>query len=156
MVYTYNASVHDVFVQLKNKMLPHDFKSKFISLEKCWQIDKEIVTSQSLMDDASTYYTYLMASGNWKSEVSKHAQFIALTTQILELKQTVSQVKASTNTFTPAPALSGPGSNKFKEWHLVKVDNKEEFNMIVKMKNILLVRSTQVPIVSYSRNVCLS
>jgi hypothetical protein len=50
----------------------------------------------------------------------------------LELKQAVSQVKASTNTFTPAPALSDPRPNKFEEWHLIKVTNKEEFNMIIK------------------------
>jgi len=50
----------------------------------------------------------------------------------LELKQAVSQVKASTNTFTPAPALSDPRPNKFEEWHLIKVTNKEEFNMIMK------------------------
>jgi hypothetical protein len=132
MAYTDNAFVHDIFVQLKNKMLPHVFKSKFTLLERHWQMDKEIITSQSLMDDANTYYTNLVASGDWKSEVSKHAQLITLTTQISELKQTGSQVKASTNTFTPAPALSGPGSNKFEEWHLIKVDSKEEFNMIVK------------------------
>ncbi len=95
-------------------------------------MDKEIVTSQLLMDDASTYYMTLAASGNWKSEVSNHAQIIELTTQISELKQAVSQVKASTNTFTPATALSGPGPSKFEERHLVKVDNKKEFNMIVK------------------------
>jgi hypothetical protein len=43
-------------------------------------MDKEIVTSQLLMDDASTYYMTLAASGNWKSEVSNHAQIIELTT----------------------------------------------------------------------------
>jgi hypothetical protein len=84
------------------------------------------------MDDASTYYTNLVASGNWKSEVSKYAQIIAFTTQIFKLKQAVSQVKASTNTFNQVPASSGPGSSKFEEWCLVMVDNKEEFNVIVK------------------------
>jgi hypothetical protein len=132
MEYTDDAFVHGIFIHLKNKMLPHHFKSKFTLLERRWQMDKEIVTSQSLMDDASTYYTNLVASGNWKSEVSKHAQIIALMTQISELKQAVSQVMASTNTFTPTPALSSPGPSKFEEWCLVKVDNMEEFNMIVK------------------------
>ncbi len=55
--YTDEAFVRDIFVQLKNELLPHDFKSEFTSLERRWQMDKEIVTSQSLMDDASTYYT---------------------------------------------------------------------------------------------------
>jgi hypothetical protein len=46
MAYTDDAFVCDMFVhQLKNKMLPHDFKSKFTLLERRWQLDKEIVTS---------------------------------------------------------------------------------------------------------------
>jgi hypothetical protein len=61
------------------------------------------------------------------------------------LKKEFNQAKASNNTFTSASASSGPGSNKFEQWHLEKVDNKEEFNMIVKDgKNILLVQLTQV------------
>jgi hypothetical protein len=39
------------------------------------------------MDDASTYYANMVASGSWKSKVNKHAQIIALTTQITELKK---------------------------------------------------------------------
>ncbi len=57
MAYRDDAFVCDIFVQLKNELLPHDFKSEFTSLERRWQMDKEIITSQSLMDDASTYYT---------------------------------------------------------------------------------------------------
>ncbi len=56
-------------------------------------MDKEKVTSQPLMADASSYYTNLVASGNWKLEANKHAQIIALTMQILELKHAMSQVK---------------------------------------------------------------
>ncbi len=73
-----------------------------------------------------------MASGDQKTEVNKHAQIIAQTTQISELKKEFNQAKALNNTFTPAPASSGAGSNKFEQWHLEKVDNKEEFYMIVK------------------------
>ncbi len=57
MAYRDDAFVCDIFVQLKNELLPHDFKSEFTSLERRWQMDKEIITSQSLMDNASTYYT---------------------------------------------------------------------------------------------------
>ncbi len=64
-------------------------------------MNKEIVTSQSLMDDASKYYTNMVASGNWKSEVNKHAQIIALTTQITELKKEFNKVKAAKN-ITPS------------------------------------------------------
>jgi hypothetical protein len=49
-------------------------------------MDKEIVLPQSLMDDAETYYTNLIGSGSWKMESTKHAQIIALTTQLSELK----------------------------------------------------------------------
>jgi hypothetical protein len=116
--------IDNIFVQLKNELLPHDFKSQFTSLERYWQMGKEIVTSQSLMDDASTYYTNMVASGSWKSEVNKHAQIIALTTQITELKKEFNKTKAAKNAI--------PASNKFEMWRLEKVDNKEEFNMVVK------------------------
>ena len=81
MAYTDNGFVCNFFVQLKNELLPHDFKSDFTSrLEMRWQMDKEIVTSQSLMDDLSMYNTNLvLASGDWKSKVIKHAQIIVLT-----------------------------------------------------------------------------
>jgi hypothetical protein len=147
--YTDEAFVRDIFVQVKNEMLPHDFKSEFTSLERRWQMDKEIVTSQSLMDDASTYYTNMVASGDWKSEVSKHSQIIALTTQITELKKEFNEVKAAKN-IIPTPSGSTPsgstptgsGSNKFEQWRLEKVDNKEEFNMVVRgqrWEDIILV-----------------
>ena len=45
-------------------------------------MDKEKVTLQLLMADASSYYTNLVASGNWKLEANKHVQIIALITQI--------------------------------------------------------------------------
>jgi hypothetical protein len=64
LAYTDNAFVCNNFAQLKNKMLPHDFRSEFTSHKRCWQMDKEKVSSQSLMDEASTYYTNLVASGN--------------------------------------------------------------------------------------------
>jgi hypothetical protein len=50
------------------------------------------------------------------------------------LKKEFSQVKSLASTFTPTPApcTSGPGTNKFEQWHLEKINNEEEFNMIVK------------------------
>jgi hypothetical protein len=70
------------------------------------------------MDDVSTYYTNMVASGDWKTEINKHTQIIALTTQISELNKKFNQAKALNNTFTPASASSGAGSNKFEQWHL--------------------------------------
>ena len=132
MAYTDQAFVRDIFVQLKNELLPHDFTSEFTSLKRRWQMDKEIVASQSLVDDASTYYTNMVASGSWKSEVNKHAQITALTTQITELKKEFNETIAAKTAIPAAPTQSGPGSNKFKMWCLEKVDNKKEFNMVVK------------------------
>jgi hypothetical protein len=82
LAYTDDAFVCDIFAQFKNKMLPHNFRSEFTPLKRCWQMDKEKVSSQSLMNDKSTYYTNLVASGDWKTEINKHAQIMALTTQI--------------------------------------------------------------------------
>ncbi len=130
--YTDKAFVRDIFVQLKNELLLHDFKSEFTSLERRWQMDKEIVTSQSLMDNASTYYTNMVVSGSWKTKVNKYAQIIALTTQITELKKEFNESKAAKNITPSTPTPSGPGSNKFEQWRLEKVDNKEEFNMVVR------------------------
>jgi hypothetical protein len=75
-------------------------------------MDKENVTFQSLMADASSYYTNLVASGDWKLEANKHAQIIALTTQILELKHAMSQVKTSTKSSNDAVSPSNEAYSK--------------------------------------------
>jgi hypothetical protein len=72
------------------------------------------------MDDTSTYYTNIVASGDCKTKISKHTQ--------------INQVKTLTNTFTPTSASSVTG--KFEQWHPENIDNKEEFNMIVKVGKI--------------------
>jgi hypothetical protein len=54
LAYMDDAFVRDLFLQLKDEYLPSDFKHKFIALECCWQMGKEIVTPQSLMDDMGT------------------------------------------------------------------------------------------------------
>ncbi len=86
LAYTDDAFVQDLFLQLKDEPLPLDFKHKFTALEGRWQMDKEIVTSQSLMDGAGTYYTNLVGLGSRKLDSSKHAQIIALIMQLSELK----------------------------------------------------------------------
>ncbi len=65
-------------------------------------MDKEKVTLQLLMADASSYYT--------KLEANKHAQIIALTTQILELKHAMSQVKTS-----PKPSADVVNTSNLKK-----------------------------------------
>jgi len=97
-------------------------------------MDKEIVTPQSLMDDAGTYYTNLVGSGSWKLESSKHAQIIALTTQLSELKTELHLL--SKNNKTKDLDDKTPSGDKrygnFEAWRLTKVNNNVEFNMVEK------------------------
>ncbi len=101
-------------------------------------MDKEIVTSQSLMDEAGTYFTNLVASGSWKADVSKHVQIIVLTTQISELKNKFSKVKitAKPNEKTLTSGTEDTSKAKqwgnFELWRLTKVNNGAEFNMVEK------------------------
>jgi hypothetical protein len=69
--YTDDSHVGDLFQAFKHDSLPLDFKSEFTSLERCWQMDKEKITSQSLMANTSSYYTNLVASGNRKLEINQ-------------------------------------------------------------------------------------
>jgi hypothetical protein len=64
MAYTDDAFVCNIFLQLKDETLLLEFKNEFTSLERRWQMDKEIVTPQLLMDEAGTYFTNLVASGS--------------------------------------------------------------------------------------------
>jgi hypothetical protein len=133
--YTDNSFVRDIFQQLKHESLPSDFRSEFASLERRWQMDKEKVTSQSLMADASSYYTNLVASGNQKLEANKYAQIIALTMQILDLKHAMSQVKTFTKPSGDAvnPLNETHSKNDFfQKWCLTKVENGNKFNMVEK------------------------
>ena len=134
MAYTDDAFVRDIFLQLKDESLPLDFRHEFTSLERRWQMDKEIVTPQSLMDDAGTYYTNLVGSGSWRLESSKHAQIIALTTQLSELK-TELQALSKNNKTKDSDDKTPSGEKKygnFEAWRLTKVNNNVEFNMIEK------------------------
>jgi hypothetical protein len=95
-------------------------------------VDKEKVTSQSLLANVSSYYTNLVASGDWKLEINKHKQIIALTTQISELKTAMSQVKTSTKPSGDTNKFLCNQNDAFQMWHLTKVENGNEFNMIEK------------------------
>jgi hypothetical protein len=96
--YTDKALVHDLFQVFKHDLLPLDFKSESTTLERHWQRHKEKVTSHSLMEDTGSYYTNMVASGDWKLEVGKNAQIIALMTQISELKTALNQIKIDKST----------------------------------------------------------
>ena len=76
----------------------------------------------------------LVGSGSWKLESTKHAQIIALTTQLSEMKQELNSLskinkpKDSTNKPTSGDKKTG----NFEEWRLTKVNNNVEFNMVEK------------------------
>jgi hypothetical protein len=130
--YMDDSFVRDLFQVFKYDSLPTDFKSEFTSLERHWQMDKEYVTLQSLMANASSYYTNLVVSGNWKLEINKHAQIIALTTQILDLKSEISQVKTSTKSSGDTGKVLCNKNDNFQRWCLTKIDNGNKFNMVDK------------------------
>jgi hypothetical protein len=135
--YTDDAFVRDLFLQLKHESLPSDFKNEFTSLERRWQMDKEIVTPQSLMDDAGTYYTNLVGSGSWKLESTKQAQIIAFTTQLSELKTEIHSLSKNASDKSKGSALEKSSSTaknygNFEAWRLTKVNNNAEFNMVEK------------------------
>jgi hypothetical protein len=48
VAYADDAFIRDLFLQLKDESLPLDFKHEFTSLEHRWQMEKEIITPQSL------------------------------------------------------------------------------------------------------------
>jgi hypothetical protein len=95
-------------------------------------MDKEKVTSQSLMVNTSSYYTNLVASVNWKWEINKHVQIIPLTTQISELKMAMSQVKTSSKPSGDTNKILHNQNDAFQMWHLTKIENGNKLNMIEK------------------------
>jgi hypothetical protein len=133
LAYTDDTFVQDLFIQLKGESLPLDFKHK-----RCWQMDKEIITPQSLMNDAGTYYTNLIGSGSWKMRLTKHAQIIALTTQLSKHKMKIylltenaskESLKGST---ADKPSSSPKNYGNFEAWRLIKVNSNAEFTMVEK------------------------
>ena len=76
-------------------------------------MNKAKTMSASLMDGASAYFVNLENTGNWKTEISRNTQIVALTTQItaLETKVTkLSSAKAPTGHPTTPDGVTGtPG-----------------------------------------------
>ena len=100
-------------------------------------MDKEIVTPQSLINDAGTYYTNLVGSGAWKLESGKHAQIIALTTQLSELKSELQSLSKIASDKSKGSSVDKSSSStrtygNFESWRLTKVNNNAEFNMVEK------------------------
>jgi len=126
--YTEDAFLRDIFLQLKNESLPAEFRLEFARQETRWLMNKSVVTSQELMDDAGAYFINLKNTGAWKIEMSRNSQIIALTTQLTELKTEFAASKASKD--TPKLDDGKPTGDKvkytFNLWHLKKIDNKAE------------------------------
>ncbi len=130
--YTEDAYIRDIFLQLKNDSLPVEFKLEFAHQETRWMMNKSNVTSQILIDDASAYYVNLENTGAWKVELSKNLQLIALTTQISELESKISKLSINSGSSKQNEETPARDSNKFifELWHLNKVNNKAERNII--------------------------
>ena len=80
-------------------------------------MNKEQVTSRSLMDDAAAYYVNLKNTGSWKTEMSRNSQLIALTTQLTELKTEMG--KLSSNKAAPKVDESKPAGGKIPSYVFV-------------------------------------
>ena len=99
-------------------------------------MNKAKITLALLMDDAAAYFVNLKNTGNWKTEISRNAQIIALTMQISELETEVSKLSHFKAPTGPLPMpLGTPGSAEtgnysFELWCLEKVDSKAEHSMI--------------------------
>ncbi len=55
-------------------------------------MNKAKITLNLLMDDAAAYFVNLKNTGNWKTEIARKTQIIALTVQISELESKVSKL----------------------------------------------------------------
>ena len=137
--YTEDAFIWDIFLQLKQESLPAEFRIKFGRQETRWMMNKAKITSVSLMDDASAYFVNLKNTGNWKTEISRNTQIIALTTQITALDTKVTKLSsakaptghpATPGGATGTPGGAGTGNYTFELWRLEKVDSKAEHSMI--------------------------
>ncbi len=77
----------------------------------------------------------MVASNDWKLEVGKNAQIIALTTQISELKTAFNQIKIDKSTKPHSentPKQLCNQNDSFQMWRLTKVNNDNKFNMVEK------------------------
>jgi hypothetical protein len=88
--------------------------------------------SQTLINDASAYYVNLKNTGAWKAVLSKNLQLIALTMQISELESKISKLSTNSGSSKQNKEAPARGNNNyvFEQWHLNKVDNKAEHNMV--------------------------
>jgi hypothetical protein len=83
------------------------------------------------MDDAAAYFANLKQTGNWKTEIARNTQIIALTTQISKLESKVSKLSTDIRTSNGQSSIpsGGTGASTFNSdkyifelWHLKKVD----------------------------------
>ncbi len=130
--YTEDAFIRDIFLQIKNESLPAEFRLEFARQETRWLMNKSVVTSQELMDDAAAYFINLKNTGAWKIEMSRNSQIIALATQLTELKTEFDASKASKGTpkLDNSKPTGGPVKYVFELWRLEKIDNKAEHGMV--------------------------
>jgi hypothetical protein len=90
-VYTKDAFICNIFLQLKNESLPEEFCLEFSCQETCWMMNKSFISLQDLIDDASAYYVNPKNTRAWKIKLSKNSQIITLTNQLTELKTKIAK-----------------------------------------------------------------
>ncbi len=71
-------------------------------------MNKAKITSNSLMDDVAAYFVNLKNTRNWKTEIARITQIIALTMQISAFESKVS--KLSTNRTLNGQSATPSGS----------------------------------------------
>jgi hypothetical protein len=90
-------------------------------------MNKAKSTSNLLMDDVAAYFVNLKNTSNWKTEIARNAQIIALTTQISELESKVSKLTTDRSlnrqSVTPSGGTGASAFNSdkyvFELWHHV-------------------------------------
>ena len=129
--YTDDLFIWDIFLQVKHESPSPDFRLKFARQETHWMMNKVCVTSQSLIDDALTYYVNLKNMGAWKIKLAHNSQIIVLTTQISELKTEFAKL-LTTPPVKQDDIVAAPGKPKyvFEFRHLEKANNKLKHNMV--------------------------
>jgi TolA-binding protein len=127
--YTDDAFIRDILAQLKES--PNDsFKRKYELFETEWLLGREVITSQTLMDEAQVHFDTLRECGQWKAEHSSKAQILTLTTQLHAMQTQLTELKNKPQQQQQQSTPTRTTQSNFDEWRLAKDNNDNEFNMI--------------------------
>ena len=135
--YSDDAFIKDIYVQLKLAPV-ESFAQEHERNETRWLTGKDVVTSVSLIEDATVHYTQLDNTGRWKGRhnpkdqiISLMTQVSALTTEVTNLKKTPTETSNAGSTPSGSTS-SGVKTGGFEMWRPTKVDNGNEHSMVEK------------------------